>query len=80
MIERDKALKEMFYEFNITNDELKIDKGIDIYDKLLEQGQDKEFLPELKEKVIEEQLKIKEETIKQNEKKYDNEELIEKIY
>ncbi len=79
-IERDKALKEMFYEFNITNDELKIDKGIDIYDKLLEQGQDKEFLSELKEKVIEEQLKIKEETSKQNEKKYDNEELIEKIY
>lgn len=47
---------------------------------MLEQGQDKNFLIELKEKVAEEQLKIKEQTSKQNEKKYNNEELIEKIY
>lgn len=78
--EKNILLKQLFYEFNIRDSELQMDYGVDIYTKLSDQGYDDEYLEKLDDVENEEKIKIQEQTNKQNEKHYDNEELIEKIY
>ena len=77
---KDNALRILFDEFKIDDSELQIDEGIDIYEKLSQLGYDDDYLMKVHEIEYEERIKIQEEMDKQNEKVYDNKELIERIY
>ncbi len=78
--QKDLALIDLFHEFKINPKELKLDTGINIYQRLQELGYKDGFLSRLEEVVLEEREQRKEQNNKQNEKKYNNEELREKIY
>lgn len=78
--EKSIALMILFDEFNIKESELQINDGRDIHTMLSEQGYNDEYLEELYDIECEEKIKNQEQTNKQNEKHYDNEEVIEKLY
>lgn len=77
---KDNALRILFDEFKIDDSELQIDEGMDIYEKLSQLGYEDDYLRKVHEIEYDERIKIQEEMDKQNEKVYDNEELIERIY
>lgn len=78
--EKSNELMILFDEFDIKDSELQINDGRDIHTMLSEQGYNDEYLEEFYNIECEEKIRNQEQTNKQNEKYYDNEELIEKLY
>ena len=74
------ALMQIFDEFNIEPEELKIDMGTDIYTIFGNVGFDDEFLMKLHNVEDEQRIKNEKERKKQSKKVYDNSELIERMY
>lgn len=78
---KDNALYMLFDEFNIKGSELQIDKEMDIHENLSRLGYSDEFLIEFYNNIeTDEILKRQEQFDRQNEKQYDNQELMEKMY
>ena len=74
------TLMQIFDEFNIEPEELKIDMGTDIYTIFGNVGFDDEFLMKLHNVEDEQRIKNEQERKKQSKKVYDNSELIERMY
>lgn len=78
--EKEKALKKLFYQFNIKDSELKINSNRNPYIMLFELGYELKEIEKFHEIESEEKRKIQDQKNKQNKNHYDNEELIEKLY
>lgn len=77
---KDSALMQIFDEFNIEPEELKMDMGTDIYTMFGNVGFDDEFLMKLHNEKDGQRIKDEQEREKQSKKVYDNSGLIERMY